>query len=77
MKKTHFASYGDDSRKCYKSLEEDSIKLFQWFSDNENNANNDKCHLLVSGKNCVTLNVNGFEIENTECEKLLGRSIAD
>ena len=55
-----------------KSLEKDSIKLFQWFSDNQMKANHDKCHLLVSGKNNVTMNASGFKIKNTECEKLLG-----
>ena len=34
-------------------------------------VNHDKCYLLVSDKNCVNLNANGFEIENTECDKLL------
>ena len=51
-----------------KSLEKDSIKLFQWFSDNQMKANHDKCHLLVSGKNNVTMNASGFKIKNTECE---------
>ena len=54
-----------------KSLEEDSIKLFQLFSDNQMKANHDKCHILVSGKNNVTMNASGFKIKNTECEKLL------
>ena len=35
-------------------------------------TNDDKCHLLISSKKCATMNVNGFEIENNECEKLLG-----
>ena len=35
-------------------------------------ANHDKCYLLVSGKNNVTIIANGFKIKNTECEKLLG-----
>ena len=35
-------------------------------------ANYDKCHLLVSGKNNVTMNARGFKIKNSECEKLLG-----
>ena len=35
-------------------------------------ANYDKCHLLVSGKNNVTMNASGFKIKNSECEKLLG-----
>ena len=59
MKETSFASYADDNTsyvtvqnlyKVIKSLEEDSIKLFQWFSDNQMKANHDKCHLLVRGK---------------------------
>ena len=55
-----------------KSLEKDSIQLFQWFSDNQMKANHDKCYPLVSGKNNVTIIANGFKIKNTECEKLLG-----
>ena len=60
MKETSFASYADDNTpyvtaenldEVIKSLEKDSIKLFQWFSDNHLKANHDKCHLLVSGKN--------------------------
>ena len=35
-------------------------------------ANHDKCHLLVSGKNDVTMNASGFKIKSTEWEKLLG-----
>ena len=70
MKETSFASYTDDNSPyvtpenlddVIKSLEEDSIKLFQWFSDNQMKANHDKFHLLVSGKNNVTMNANGFK----------------
>ena len=35
-------------------------------------AKHNKCYLLLSGKYCVTINVNGFEREKTECEKILG-----
>ena len=52
-----------------KSLEEDSIKLFQWFSDKQMNANHDKCHLPVSGKNNVTMDASGFKIKNTDSVK--------
>ena len=38
-------------------------------------ANQDKGYLLNSGKNCVTINVNGFEIENTDYKKLLGINV--
>ena len=79
MKETSFASFADDNTsyvtaenlyKVIKSLEEDSIKLFQWFSDNQMKASHDKCYLLVSGKNDVTMNASGFKIKNTKCEKL-------
>ena len=35
-------------------------------------ANLNKFHLLVSGKNDVTINASGFKIKHTEWEKLLG-----
>ena len=31
------------------SHENDSTKLFKWFADNQMKANQDKCHLLISG----------------------------
>ena len=70
VKETSFASYADDNTpyvraenldKIIKSLEKVSIKLFQWFSDDQMKANHDICHLLVSGKNNVTMNANGFK----------------
>ena len=70
MKETSFASYADDNSlyvtpesldDVIKSLEEGSIKLFQWFSDNQMKANHDKFHVLVSGKNNVTMNANVFK----------------
>ena len=81
MKKTSFASYAVDNTPyvraenlddVIKSLEKDSIHLFQWFSDNQMKANHDKCYPLVSGKNNVTIIANEFKIKKTECEKLLG-----
>ena len=69
MKETSFTSYADDNTpyvtaenlyEVIKSLEEDFIKLFQWFSDNQMKVNHNKCHLLVSGKNNVTMNGSGF-----------------
>ena len=80
MKETSFANYADYNTPyvtaknlggVIKSLEKDSIKLFQWFSHNQMEANDDKCHLLVNGKNNVTMSASGFKIKNTECEKLL------
>ena len=79
MKETSFASFADDNTsyvtaenlyKVIRSLEEDSIKLFQWFSDNQTKASHDKCYLLVSGKNDVAVNASRFKIKNTKWEKL-------
>ena len=59
MKENSFASYAventpyvtaENLTEVIKSFEKDSIKLFQWFSDNQMKANYDKCHLLVSRK---------------------------
>ena len=38
-------------------------------------ANADKCHLLVTGNYKVSANINEFEIESSDKEKLLGMSI--
>ena len=79
MKRTNCASYVNDFKPTItaenlddvnKSLEQDSIKLFQRFSDNQMRVDHDKCHFSV--KNHVTMNVSGFKIKNTDCEKLFG-----
>ena len=60
------ASYADDNTPyvsannmngVVKSLEEASIKLFKWFSDNLMKANADECHLLVSTNKTVNIRV--------------------
>ena len=57
MKDFDFVSYADDNKLYVSSdsieyviriIENDSIKLFKWFSDNMMRANKDKCHLIVS-----------------------------
>ena len=35
-------------------------------------ANHDKCHLIVSKNENISMHINPFEIKNTNCEKLLG-----
>ena len=55
-----------------KSLEEASTKLLKWFRDNLMKSNADKCHLLVSTNNTVTIRAENFDIKNSDCEKLLG-----
>ena len=84
MNDIDFASYADDSTLYVSSdsivdliriLENDSIKLFKWFSDNMMKANKDKCHLIVSSNEHVSMKLDNIEIENSNCERLLGVKI--
>ena len=56
------------------SLKEASKSLFTWFDNNLMKSNADKCHLLVSSNEKVTIKIGSHEIEiaNTKREKLLG-----
>ena len=56
-------------------LEESTNNLFQWFRNNHMKANADKRHLLVTGNNEASANINEFEIQSSKKEKLLGISI--
>ena len=78
---TDFASYADDNTpyvsadtidEVIKRLETASVKLFKWFADNQMKANQDKCHLIVSKNENISMHIGPFEIKNTNCEKLLG-----
>ena len=84
MNDIDFASYADDSTLYVSSdsivdliriLENDSIKLFKWFSDNMMKANKDKCHLIVSNDEHVSMKLEKIEIEGSNCERLLGVKI--
>ena len=76
-----FASYADDNTPfasgdrlddVLDSLENASLKLFDWFSNNQIRANSDKCHLLTSVTASKAINIKDNEILNSENEKLLG-----
>ena len=54
------------------SLEEASRSLFSWFDNNLITSNANKCHLLVSSNEKVTIKIGSHEIANTKREKLLG-----
>ena len=78
------ASYADDNTTYASSsnldaltnkLEERTKNLFQWFRNNDMKANADICHLLVTGNDKASANINEFEIESTKKEKLVGISI--
>ena len=54
------------------SLEQASNGLFEWFKNNLLKSNADKCHLFVSTNDRVSMNVDGFKIDKSDTEKLLG-----
>ena len=75
-----FASYADDNtpyvvknniRSVIKSLENTSVELFEWFSDNQMKANPDKCHFITSESKDLVINVENNQITNSKCENLL------
>ena len=79
-----FASYANDNTPYVEAnnidevvtiLENDSIQLFKWISDNEMKANKDKCHLVISNNEKVSMKIDNIELENTSSEKLLGTII--
>ena len=78
---TDIANYADDNTpyatatdidSLITSLEEASKSLFTWFDNNLMKSNADKCHLLVSPNEKVTIKIGNHEIDNTKREKLLG-----
>ena len=79
LNQTDFASYADDNTPYVEAnnidevitiLENDSIQ-FEWFSDNQMKANKDKCHLVISNNEKVSMKIDNIELENTSSEKLL------
>ena len=54
------------------SLEQPFNGLFQWFKNNLLQSNADKCHLLVSTNDRLSVNVDRFKINKNDTEKLLG-----
>ena len=86
MNETEFATYADDNTPytsgqniddVIRTLENDSVRLFKWFSNNQMKANKYKCHLLLSNKERVTMKIGETEIRSSNCEKLLGIKIND
>ena len=71
MKNTPYAT-ANDIDSLIASLEQTSKSLFTWFDNNLMKNNADKCHLLVSSNEKVTIKIGSHEIANTKREKLLG-----
>ena len=53
-------------------LERASNDMFQWFKSNLLESNADKRHLLLSTNDRVSMNVDGFKIDKSNTEKVLG-----
>ena len=84
MNETDFASYADDNtlyvtgkstEDVINSLENVSIKLFKWFTDNQMKAKKNKCHLLINGSENITINVDGNIMGKSVCEKILAINV--
>ena len=58
---------GDAINEVIRRLETASVKLFKWFSDNKMKANQDKCHLIISKNENLSVYISPFEIKNTNC----------
>ena len=81
MSDTDFASFVDNNTpyvsadtidEVIKRLEAASVKLLKWFADDQMKVNQDKCHLIVSKNENISVHIGRFQIKNTNCETLLG-----
>ena len=75
MDKRDFASYagdntsyvmGNDVKEAIYSLKEASDELFYWFANNQLKANADKCHLLTSSSDKVSISVDNYNIKSSK-----------
>ena len=80
MSDTDFASYADNNTpyvsagtidEVIKSLETASVKLFKLLADNQMKVNQDKCNLIVSKNENVSVDTGPSETEKASCVKLL------
>ena len=62
----------DDINGVIASLEKGSKALLTWFENNLLKCIGDKCNLLVSAIDAVSITVSEYDIKNSDCEKLLG-----
>ena len=81
MEEIDIAIYADDNtpyitensiEEVIQKLENAAQMLFQWFSDNQMNANPGKCHFLRNSNGEVSLTTETQEMKNSKFEKLLG-----
>ena len=69
MNDSDFSSYATIIHlMAHLGLETASVNLFKWFAGSQMEANQNKCHLIVSKNENVSLYFGPFEIKNTNCE---------
>ena len=75
---TDIANYADNNMPYATANDIDSLiawrekalkSLFTWFENNLMKSNADKCHLLVSSNEKVTIKIGSHEIANTKRQK--------
>ena len=80
ISETEFASYDDDNTpyvaadnidNVNRMLENDSIRLFKWFSDNQMKANKDKFRLIVSNNEHDSIKIDDIEVESSDVKNCL------
>ena len=54
---------GESVYDVIKSLQDDSINLFQWFLDNQAKANSSKCYLVTIKQNCMNLQTRSVNMD--------------
>ena len=84
---TYFASYAvDNANYIIKNtvtevflheIETVQKNFFMWFTKNQMMTNVGKCHLILNPVKHQTIEINGFPIKNSHCEKLLGVHLDD
>ena len=62
----------DNARDLITFLEQVSNALFEWFQNILLKVNTDKCHLLVSTKDNISINVGEYKIVKSDTEKRFG-----
>ena len=75
-----FGNYADDDapyvikngvKEVITSLKAVSGEIFYWFADNQMKENPDRCHLLTSSSDKVSIYVDNYNIKGSNCEKRL------
>ena len=84
MEDTKMANYADDNTiyavkgnidELLKTLENETSLILNWFRINEMKPNDDKCHLIVSNEDNVSVTLGNETIEATNSVELLGIKI--